>query len=409
MGLPLAVAFSEIKNVVGFDINKSRIRDLSNQYDKTNEIENWEFLKYSTIFFTNDINETRGAKYFVITVPTPVNEKKEPDLQPLIKACELVGSVIEKNSFVIFESTVYPGTTEEVCVPILENTSGLELNKDFYVGYSPERINPGDKKHKLKDITKVVSGSTPKALDEIAKLYEKIIQAGVFKASSIKVAEAAKVIENTQRDLNIALVNELSKIFNLMDIDTLEVLDTADTKWNFQKFTPGLVGGHCIGVDPYYLTYKAQSLGYEPEVILSGRRINDEMGKYVVEKFLQELTRKNMKTKEINCLVLGLTFKENCPDLRNTGSINVIRELENNGINPLVLDPWADPDEAKELYDLELISLDDLKNQDIDHAIITVAHHEFLDFAQDLRKTIDRGLIFDIKSFLPKEYVDLRL
>ena len=409
VGLPLAVAFSKVKHVLGFDIDAQRITDLRNQIDKTNEISDWKFLDNSTIEFTDDISNAKDAQFFIVTVPTPVNDQKEPDLKPLIAACEFVGSIIKHGAIVIFESTVYPGATEEICVPRIESKSGLKFNKDFFVGYSPERINPGDNQHKLEDIVKVVSGSDAATLQKITSLYSEIIDAGVHQASSIKVAEAAKVIENTQRDLNIALINELAMIFDKLDIDTTEVLNAAGTKWNFHKFTPGLVGGHCIGVDPYYLTHKAQSVGYEPKVILSGRKINDEMGQYIADRFVLELNRRKEQVNGTNCLILGLTFKENCPDLRNTGVLNVIRALESYGIDPVVVDPWADEAEARKLYQIDLVDIENLREKKFDHAIVTVAHQEFIDRASALRELVSDGIIFDIKSALPREMVNIRL
>src|SRR5699024_59903 len=332
VGLPVAVAFGKQQKVVGFDINKTRINELKNGYDRTNEV-NDEDLKKSNIKFTNEPEELSKADFIIVAVPTPINKNNQPDLTPLIKASETVGKALTQDTIVVYESTVYPGATEEDCVPVLEKFSGLTNGSDFFVGYSPERINPGDKVHTLETITKVVSGQTPEVLEVVAEVYSMVVKAGVHKASSIKVAEAAKVIENTQRDVNIALMNEIAIIFDKVGIDTSEVLDASGTKWNFLNFKPGLVGGHCIGVDPYYLTHKAQELGHHPEVILAGRRINDNMSKYVASNIIKELLKKGIEVQGMTINLLGLTFKENCPDLRNTKVIDIVRELEDYGMN----------------------------------------------------------------------------
>ncbi|PTK24040.1 nucleotide sugar dehydrogenase, partial [Staphylococcus saprophyticus] len=353
VGLPVAVAFGKQQEVVGFDINKTRINELKNGYDRTNEV-NDEDLKKSNIKFTNEPEELSKADFIIVAVPTPINKNNQPDLTPLIKASETVGKALTKDTIVVYESTVYPGATEEDCVPVLEKFSGLTNGSDFFVGYSPERINPGDKVHTFETITKVVSGQTPEVLEVVADVYSMVVKAGVHKASSIKVAEAAKVIENTQRDVNIALMNEIAIIFDKVGIDTNEVLEASGTKWNFLKFKPGLVGGHCIGVDPYYLTHKAQELGHHPEVILAGRRINDNMSKHVAANIIKELLKKGIEVQGMVINLLGLTFKENCPDLRNTKVIDIVRELEDYGMIVNVNDVEADKETAKKLYDIDL-------------------------------------------------------
>lgn len=398
VGLPLAVEFAKKSfNVLGFDINSKRIGQLVEGIDVTDEVSADELTSVNTIKYTANEAELADSDYYIVTVPTPIDEFKKPDLTPLKKASQLVGKYLSKDNIVIYESTVYPGCTEEVCVPILEGVSGLKFNKDFFCGYSPERINPGDKVHRVNTIVKVTSGSTPEIAKEVNNLYASIIDAGTFKASSIKVAEAAKVIENSQRDLNIAFVNELALIFERLNIDTKEVLEAAATKWNFLKFTPGLVGGHCIGVDPYYLTYKAQSIGYNPEVILAGRRVNDNMGKHVAERYVKLLLQKNQTLSEFRTLILGFTFKENCPDIRNTRVIDVYNELLEYGIQADIYDPLADKDEIAEEYGIKIKSNDISTYKGI---IIAVGHNEFLSYDWD-EITKDK-IVFDIKGILTK-------
>jgi len=414
VGLPLAVAFSEKYKVVGFDIAKSRIEELNRGYDRTLEVSEDE-LKESLkrgIKFTDKLEDIKEANVYIVTVPTPIDNHKNPDLTPLKKASETVGKVLKKGDIVIYESTVYPGCTEEVCIPILEKVSNLKFNKDFYVGYSPERINPGDKEHTVKKIKKVTSGSTPEIAKEIDELYASIIEAGTHLASSIKVAEAAKVIENTQRDINIAFVNELALIFDKLGIDTKDVLEAAGTKWNFLKFTPGLVGGHCIGVDPYYLTYKAKEIGYHPEIILAGRRLNDNMGIFVANKVIKLMIQKGHTIKGSKVLVLGITFKENCPDIRNSRVIDVIRELEEFGVNVDVYDPWAERDEVKKEYNLDLLStINHQQLTDYDGVVLAVAHKEFKALESEIKRIKENSnlVVYDIKSFFDKSVVDGRL
>ena len=377
VGLPLAVAFGRVRPVVGFDINPARIAELREGHDSTREVEPEQLATATQLTVTTDTAEIADCSIYIVTVPTPIDEHKRPDLRPLLAASETVGRVLKPGDIVIYESTVYPGATEEDCVPVLERASGLRFNRDFFMGYSPERINPGDKEHRLETIVKVTSGSTPEVADKVDALYSEIVTAGTHKAPSIKVAEAAKVIENTQRDLNIALMNELAIIFNRLGIDTQDVLEAAGTKWNFLPFHPGLVGGHCIGVDPYYLTFKAQAAGYHPEVILAGRRINDGMGAYVAGRMVKEMIRKGIQINGARVLVMGLTFKENCPDLRNTKVVDVIRELEDYGVNVDVHDPWADPEEASALYGIDLVERPEMGGYD--GVMVAVAHREFAD------------------------------
>ncbi|HBK0767178.1 TPA: nucleotide sugar dehydrogenase, partial [Escherichia coli] len=341
VGLPLAVEFGKILPTIGFDINKKRISELSNYIDNTLECTTEELKQAHNLIYSSELNLLSTCNFFIVTVPTPIDKHKQPDLTPLVKASESIATILKKGDIVVYESTVYPGATEEVCIPILEKNSGLKFNVDFFAGYSPERINPGDKEHRVTNILKITSGSTPETADKVDEVYNLIIEAGTHKASSIKVAEAAKVIENTQRDVNIALINELSIIFNKLNIDTLEVLEAAGTKWNFLPFRPGLVGGHCIGVDPYYLTHKAQSAGYHPEIILAGRRLNDNMGHFVVSQLVKKMISKKIQIENSNVLILGLTFKENCPDLRNTKVVDIISELKEYNINVDVFDPWC--------------------------------------------------------------------
>lgn len=415
VGLPLAVAFASKYKVVGFDINRKRIDELKQGKDYTLEVED-ELLQSVLVndfdkkglSLTHRLEEVSDAQIYVVTVPTPINKNKTPDLTPLYKASESVGKILKKDDIVIYESTVFPGATEDECVPILEKHSGLKFNKDFYVGYSPERINPGDKERTVTKILKVTSGSTPEIAEEIDQLYKSVITAGTYKASSIKVAEAAKVIENAQRDINIAFVNELSKIFRLMKIDTVEVLEAAGTKWNFLPFRPGLVGGHCIGIDPYYLAFKAQEYDYNPEIILSGRRMNDSMGQFVAQETVKAMLKKGLHIKNANVLVLGITFKENCPDIRNSRAIDVIRELEEYQINVDVYDPWATNEEVKQEYGIDLISQLDNNNKKYEAILAVVAHDQFK--KMDLKKyLVSNGLVYDVKAIYPKEMSDLRL
>lgn len=409
VGLPLAVEFGKKINTLGFDINQQRIDELNQGTDHTLEISTDELREAKLLRFTADSEDIKNCDVYIVTVPTPINDSKQPDLTPLEKASALLGRVIGKNSIVIFESTVYPGCTEEVCVPIIEQGSGLVFNRDFYAGYSPERINPGDKQHRVHNITKVTSGSTPEVAEYVDQLYRKIVVVGTHKASSIKVAEAAKVIENTQRDINIALINELALIFKRLNIDTLEVLEAAGTKWNFLPFRPGLVGGHCISVDPYYLTHKAQQVGYNPEVILAGRRINDSMGTFIAESVIKMMTQRKAHVVDSNILIMGLTFKENCPDLRNTRVIDIVRELQNYNANVHVYDPWADKAEARHEYGLELI--DAPKPGSYDAIILCVGHDAFRELGADAIRTFGKSnhVLFDVKNILPKEAVDARL
>lgn len=374
VGMPLAVAFAKKINVVGFDVNKIKVQEYLSGKDATNEVGD-DVIKNSSVEFTWDEKKLKECKFHIIAVPTPINRDKSPDLRPVIGASKTVGRNLSVGSIVVYESTVYPGVTEDVCVPILEKESGLKCGQDFFVGYSPERINPGDKVHKLESIVKIVSGQDAKTLDTVAKVYELVVEAGVHRAESIKVAEAAKVIENSQRDINIAFMNELSIIFNKMDIDTNAVLEAAGTKWNFLNFKPGLVGGHCIGVDPYYLTYKAEELGYHSQIILSGRRINDDMGKYVAESTVKKLIKANKQIKGARVGILGFTFKEDCPDTRNSKVIDIVNELEEYGIIPLISDPIAERLEVKEEYGLELLNFNQLSN--LDALVLAVPHKSY--------------------------------
>ncbi len=405
VGLPLAVEFGKILDVVGFDINQSRIDELKRGKDRTLEVNKEELTSSSKLKFSTSLEDLKKANYFIVTVPTPVDEYKTPDLAPLMKASETVGKVLKKGDIVIYESTVYPGCTEEDCVPVLEKFSGLKFNIDFFCGYSPERINPGDKQHRLPNIKKVTSGSTPEVAEEVDQLYLKIIKAGTHKASSIKVAEAAKVIENAQRDINIAFVNELSLIFERMGIDTHEVLEAAGTKWNFLQYKPGLVGGHCIGVDPYYLTYKADSLGYHPQVILAGRRINDNMGIHIANRVIKLMTQNDVPVNKAKVLVLGITFKENCPDIRNSKAIDVIRELQSFGADVEVYDPHADSAEVSHEYGLSLVAALNKKYAAI---VLAVSHIEFKSIDWAAIKN-DKTIIYDVKGFLDKSLVSARL
>jgi UDP-N-acetyl-D-glucosamine/UDP-N-acetyl-D-galactosamine dehydrogenase len=409
VGLPLAVEFGKHFDTVGFDVKPHRIAELAKGHDSTLEVSRAELRSAARLSFSTDLDSLKRCRVFIVTVPTPIDEYKRPDLTPLVKASETVGKVLGKGAVVVYESTVYPGCTEEVCVPILERESGLKFNRDFFVGYSPERINPGDKDHRLTTIKKVTSGSTPEAAEFVDKLYGSIVTAGTHKASSIKVAEAAKVIENTQRDVNIALINELALIFGRLGLDTEEVLSAAGSKWNFLPFRPGLVGGHCIGVDPYYLTHKAQAVGYHPEMILAGRRINDNMGLYVAGEIIKLMTEKRIHIKGARILVLGMTFKENCPDIRNSKVIDVVRELQKYGAEVEVYDPWADAQECRHEYGLRPIR--SLVPKRYDAAVVAVAHREFRDLGADGVRRLCRKqhVLYDIKHVFRASEADGRL
>jgi UDP-N-acetyl-D-glucosamine/UDP-N-acetyl-D-galactosamine dehydrogenase len=409
VGLPLAVEFGKKRTVVGFDINQSRINDLKNGVDSTLETTSEELKDAVHLSYTTNLEGVKDCTIFIITVPTPIDKHKRPDLTPLEKSSEAVGSILKKDDIVIYESTVYPGATEEVCVPILEEQSGLIFNKDFYCGYSPERINPGDKEHRVTTIKKVTAGSTPKVATEVDELYKEIIVAGTHKASSIKVAEAAKVIENTQRDVNIALINELALIFNKLGIDTESVLEAAGTKWNFLPFRPGLVGGHCIGVDPHYLTHKALEVGYNPEMILAGRRLNDNMGSYVADQVSKLMTKKRIHVVDANILIMGLTFKENCPDLRNTRVVDLVKEFKDFNCNVDVYDPWVNKDEAVHEYNIKLI--DKPVEGKYDAILLAVAHNEFKELSVEQIRTYgkDNHALYDIKYLLKANESDGRL
>ena len=405
VGLPLARLFATKYPVVGFDINEARIKELMSGKDSTLEVEN-DLLKSALVDTPSDKNglycsaelkDIKDCNYFIITVPTPVDKNNRPDLTPLYKSSETVGKVLKKGDIVVYESTVYPGVTEDECVPVLEKVSGLKFNKDFYVGYSPERINPGDKEHTVEKILKVTAGSTPEIGEKVNNLYAEVITAGTHLAPTIKVAEAAKVIENSQRDINIAFVNELAKIFNMMGIDTHDVLEAAGTKWNFLPFKPGLVGGHCIGVDPYYLAQKAQEIGYHPEIILAGRRMNDSMGQYVASEVVKLMLQNDLKVKGASVLVLGVTFKENCPDVRNTKVVDVIKNLKEYGVNITIYDPLANPKEVQHEYGLETVM--ELPNQKFDSIVLTVAHKEFLNLDINNLKN-EKAVVYDVKGVL---------
>jgi len=414
VGLPLAVEFAKQYPTVGFDINEERVGELNEGTDKTLEVKD-DILKSvvksendssSGLFVSTATDALSNCNFYIITVPTPTDKNNRPVLVPLQKASETIGKVLKKGDYVVYESTVYPGATEEECIPVLEKESGLKFNTDFFVGYSPERINPGDKEHTVAKILKVTSGSTPEAAEEIDQIYKSVITAGTFKATSLKVAEAAKVIENSQRDINIAFVNELSKIFSLMNIDTLEVLEAAGTKWNFLPFRPGLVGGHCIGVDPYYLAQKAQEVGYHPEIILAGRRLNDTMGQYVASEVIKLMIQKDIKIKGSKVLMLGITFKENCPDIRNTKAIDVYRELKSYGVDITLVDPWANVEEVAHEYGI--ISASKLDQEKFDAVVMTVAHQEFIKL--NIRSYMNEiSVLYDVKSILDKNNVDGRL
>ena len=409
VGLPLAIEFGKIRPVIGFDINQSRIDALREGRDDTLEASEGELREASHLSFTTNPTDLADAQIYIVTVPTPIDAHKRPDLTPLIKASETLGKVLKRGDIVIYESTVYPGATEEDCVPVLERVSGLTYNKDFFAGYSPERINPGDKTHRLPDIRKVTSGSTPDIAEKVDQLYASIITAGTYKAESIRVAEAAKVIENTQRDLNIALVNELAIIFNKMGIDTEAVLKAAGTKWNFLPFRPGLVGGHCIGVDPYYLTHKAEALGYHPQVILAGRRINDGMGAYVAGQLVKAMLKRRLQVSGARVLILGLAFKENCPDLRNTRVVDVVHELQDYGIHIDVHDPWTNPDEARHEYGVNLV--ESPKDDYYDGIVLAVAHDQFKVMGANGMRSFGKAdhVLYDLKNVLGAKGSDLRL
>lgn len=409
VGLPLAVEFGKKYPTLGFDINQARVEELKSGHDSTLEVSAEELVATTDLSYSCQVEDLKTANVYIVTVPTPIDQHKQPDLTPLIKASEMLGKVISEGDIIIYESTVYPGATEEACIPVVEQVSGLVYNQDFYAGYSPERINPGDKEHRVTNILKVTSGSTPEIATLVDNLYRSIIIAGTHKASSIKVAEAAKVIENTQRDVNIALINELSIIFNKLNIDTLEVLEAAGTKWNFLPFRPGLVGGHCIGVDPYYLTHKAQSVGYHPEMILAGRRLNDGMGAYVVSQLVKHMLHKRIQVEGANVLVMGLTFKENCPDLRNTKIVDVVSELKEYNINVDITDPWCSTEEAEREYQLSLTEKP--KAGHYDAIILAVSHNEFKALGVEKIRALGKAnhVLYDLKYLLPKESVDMRL
>ncbi|WP_201532938.1 Vi polysaccharide biosynthesis UDP-N-acetylglucosamine C-6 dehydrogenase TviB [Psychrobacter ciconiae] len=409
VGLPLAVEFGKHRPVVGFDINTQRIDELKSGTDHTLEVSDDELEQAAQLSFSSDLADLKDCNFFIVTVPTPIDDFKQPDLTPLIKASQALGSILKQDDIVVYESTVYPGATEEVCVPELEKASHLKFNTDFYVGYSPERINPGDKEHRVTNILKVTAGSTPEIANLVDDVYNLVITAGTHKAASIKVAEAAKVIENTQRDVNIALINELAVIFNKMGIDTEAVLKAAGTKWNFLPFRPGLVGGHCIGVDPYYLTHKAQAIGYNPEIILAGRRLNDGMGEYVATQLVKTMIKKRIQVEGAKVLVLGFSFKENCPDVRNTKVIDIIKELRDYNIDVDVYDPWIDASEAEHEY--QIMPIDAPKSNYYDGVILAVAHQQFVDMGADTIRDFgkDQHVLYDLKYLFDKNSSDIRL
>ncbi|MCR4158981.1 Vi polysaccharide biosynthesis UDP-N-acetylglucosamine C-6 dehydrogenase TviB [Kerstersia gyiorum] len=409
VGLPLAVEFGKKRPVIGFDINKKRIAELQQGTDSTLEVSNEELAEAHQLSYTADVNALREANVYIVTVPTPIDDYKRPDLTPLIKASETIGGVLKRGDIVIYESTVYPGATEEDCVPVLERVSGLKFGTDFHAGYSPERINPGDKQHRVSTIKKVTSGSNPEVAELVDQLYGSIIVAGTHKAPSIRVAEAAKVIENTQRDVNIALINELALIFNRMGIDTEAVLQAAGTKWNFLPFRPGLVGGHCIGVDPYYLTHKAQAIGYHPEIILAGRRLNDDMGRYVVSQLVKAMMKKRIQVQGARVLIMGLTFKENCPDLRNTRVVDIVKELKDYNVEVDVYDPWVDPAEAQHEYGITPVAQP--AAGEYDGIILAVSHHQFVEMGAAAIRKLGKPehVLYDLKYVLSADDSDLRL
>ena len=409
VGLPLAVEFGKKVPVMGFDIHQKRIDELQSGQDHTLEVSPKELKQATHLSYTTNLQQLADCNFFIVTVPTPIDEFKQPDLTPLVKASESIARVLKKGDVVVYESTVYPGATEEVCIPVLEKNSGLKFNQDFYAGYSPERINPGDKLHRVTNILKITSGSTPAVADYVDQVYNLVIEAGTHKAASIKVAEAAKVIENTQRDVNIALINELALIFNKMGIDTEAVLEAAGTKWNFLPFRPGLVGGHCIGVDPYYLTHKAQAIGYNPEIILAGRRLNDGMGTYVVTQLVKAMLKKRIQVEDAKVLILGLSFKENCPDIRNTRIIDIVNELKEYHTQIDVYDPWVDAAEAEHEYGISPIS--NLENGKYDAVILAVAHQQFKVMGADAIRALGKAdhVLYDLKYVLSQAESDLRL
>ena len=409
VGLPLAVEFGKKVPVMGFDIHQKRIDELQSGQDHTLEVSPKELKQATHLSYTTNLQQLADCNFFIVTVPTPIDEFKQPDLTPLVKASESIARVLKKGDVVVYESTVYPGATEEVCIPVLEKNSGLKFNQDFYAGYSPERINPGDKLHRVTNILKITSGSTPVVADYVDQVYNLIIEAGTHKAASIKVAEAAKVIENTQRDVNIALINELALIFNKMGIDTEAVLEAAGTKWNFLPFRPGLVGGHCIGVDPYYLTHKAQAIGYHPEIILAGRRLNDGMGAYVVTQLVNAMLKKRIQVEDAKVLILGLSFKENCPDIRNTRIIDIVNELKEYHTQIDVYDPWVDAAEAEHEYGISPVQA--LENGKYDAVILAVAHHQFKDMGVQAIRALGKSehVLYDLKYVLSQAESDLRL
>lgn len=412
VGLPLAVEFGKKHPVIGFDINQRRIDELKSGTDHTLEVNDEELAGAHHLQFSSDINQLSECNFYIVTVPTPIDEYKQPDLTPLVKASTAIGSVLKAGDIVVYESTVYPGATEEVCIPELERSSGLIFNKDFFAGYSPERINPGDKEHRVTNILKVTAGSTPEVADLVDDIYNLIITAGTHKAPSIKVAEAAKVIENTQRDVNIALINELAVIFNKMGIDTEAVLTAAGTKWNFLPFRPGLVGGHCIGVDPYYLTHKAQAIGYNPEIILAGRRLNDSMGEYVVTQLVKTMIKKRIQVEGAKVLILGLSFKENCPDVRNTKVIDIVHELKEYNIDVDVFDPWVDADEAQHEYAITPINdIANLSDHSYDGIILAVAHNQFVEMGVEKIRELGKSnhVLYDLKYLFDSDLSDIRL
>lgn len=409
VGLPLAVEFGKKVSVVGFDIHQKRIDELRSGRDHTLEVSPEELVQSTHLTYSANLEDLKDCNFFIVTVPTPIDEYKQPDLTPLVKASQSIGKVLKKGDIVVYESTVYPGATEEVCIPELEKVSGLTFNQDFFAGYSPERINPGDKLHRVTNILKITSGSTAEIVDYVDEVYNLIIEAGTHKASSIKVAEAAKVIENTQRDVNIALINELAVIFNKMGIDTEAVLKAAGTKWNFLPFRPGLVGGHCIGVDPYYLTHKAQAIGYHPEIILAGRRLNDSMGAYVVSQLVKAMLKKRIQVENAKVLILGLSFKENCPDIRNTRITDIVDELKEYHIDADIYDPWVDSEEAQHEYGINPIST--LENGKYDAVILAVAHQQFKEMGADAIRALGKAehVLYDLKYVLSQAESDLRL
>jgi UDP-N-acetyl-D-galactosamine dehydrogenase len=409
VGLPLAVEFGKHKPTLGFDINQQRVKELIAGYDHTLETTSEELKSVKFLSYTADLNELKSANFFIVTVPTPIDAFKQPDLTPLIKSSESIGNVLKKGDTIVYESTVYPGATEEVCIPVLEQVSGLKFNQDFFVGYSPERINPGDKQHRVTNILKITSGSTPETAEYVDQVYNLIVEAGTHRAPSIKVAEAAKVIENTQRDVNIALINELALIFNKLDIDTEEVLNAAGTKWNFLPFRPGLVGGHCIGVDPYYLTHKAQSIGLHPEIILAARRLNDRMGEYVATQLIKEMVKQRIQVVGSKILIMGLSFKENCPDIRNTKIVDMVNALKEYDLDLEIYDPWVDVLEAELEYGFAPIAA--LESNKYDAIVLAVAHEQFKSMTIEQFKALgkEKHVLYDLKYVLDKAQSDIRL